>query len=128
MRKYTGKYPNNIREVSGTFAPGITLVKTNNGGAYYIASCDVPDHKMPKLGVDVFQYKFTRAQPMTFTQDASSKGLRFHRMLDGYALPFVEYPKYFKPDGMLPTEIELRRAFIHDMAKQGVLPRFQDGA
>lgn len=132
MRKYTGKYPNNIREVSGTFAPGIALVKTNNGGAYYIAARDVPDHMMPKLGVDVFEYKFTRAQPMTFTYDTvfGDATVRFHRMLDGYALPFAEYPRK-----LLGREVNtdheclqavLRRAFIHDMAKQGVLPRFQE--
>lgn len=134
MRKYTGKYPNNIREVSGTFAPGIVLVKTNNGGTYYIASRDVPDRMMPKLGVDVFNYKFTRAQPMTFTQDIAfgTSTARFHRILDGYSLPYVEYTRK-----LLGREVDtdkeclqsvLRRAFIHDMAKQGVLPRFQESA
>lgn len=122
MRKYTGKYPNAIREVSGTFAPGIALVKTNNGGAYYIKAADTAG-VMPKPGEDVFSYKFTRAQPMTFAFDeVGVHVLRFHRLLDGYAIPFAEYPLIGKFPDIIKTT---RKAFITDMAKQGILPRFQ---
>lgn len=126
MRKYTGKYPNNIREISGTFAPGIALVKTNNGAAYYIRACDTGGY-MPKLGNDIFTYKFTRAQPMTFKQE----GTRFSRILDSYPVEFVEYvareldSHIIHLSGLAPWA---KRSFITDMAKQGVLPRFQENA
>lgn len=128
MRKYRGKYPNNICEVSGTKVRGRMLVKTNNGGYYFIDAKDT-DGLMPKLGVGVHSYKFTRAQPMTFQQDVT----RFHRMLDGYALPFVEYPAWASGiptiKGYRVEELEetVRNSFITDMVRQGILPRFNTG-
>lgn len=122
MRKYTGKYPNHIREVYGTYAPGIALVKTNNGGAYYLRAGDM-NALMPELGVDIMRYKFTRAQPMTFKQEVNA----FSRILDSYSLPFVQYlDRANETRRIEDLEKWCRRAFIHDMAKQGILPRFTD--
>jgi len=125
MRKYRGKYPSNICEVTSTKVRGRMLVKTNNGGYYFIDAKDT-DGLMPKCGVDVHSYKFTRAQPMTFQQDVT----RFHRMLDGYALPFAEY--VMSRDEHPPSEIDdlegaARVYFITDMVRQGILPRFNTG-
>jgi hypothetical protein len=123
MRKYRGKYPNNICEVSGTFAPGIALVKTNNGAPYYIWAKDIVDRRMPDLDEDIYDYKFVRAQPMTFQQDVN----QFNRVLDGYSIPFVQYLDRAN-DSFTIEELErlCRRNFVIDMAKQGILPRFTD--
>lgn len=115
MRKYTGKFPHAVREVSSTLVEGVYLVKTNNGGAYYLTS-------KPRLGEDIFSYNFIRVQPMTFEQHAST----FHRILDGYAIPFADYRQAPLPITPRLEELEraARRYFLHDMIKQGILPRF----
>lgn len=122
MRKYTGKFPHAIREV-GTMVAGVLLVKTNNSAAYFLRPIDTRG-RMPRCGEDIFDYKFQRAQPMTFQQDVT----RFHRMLDGYALPFVEYPGYLMPPQTKLDEAErcIRKQFIQDMVRQNILPRFSE--
>ena len=119
MRKYQGKYPNNICMVSSTKVQGRVLVKTNNGNYFYIDAKDTAGI-MPEVATDIFKYPFIRAQPMTFQQDVT----RFHRMLDGYALPFVEYVERRSPEQLEMLEKNARELFIADMTRQGILPRF----
>lgn len=119
MRKYTGSHPTAIQSIGGQVAPHLILVTTNNGGKYLIK-----DHCFPRLGQDVFDHNFIRCHTWTFEQDVT----RFHRVVEGYALPFAEYVnRTVSIFARLPIE-ELerwaRKAFTEDMAQQGVLVKF----
>jgi hypothetical protein len=120
MRKYQGEYPNRICEVSTTQVPRTYLVKTNNGGYYFIRE------ERPTMNADVFRYKFDRAQPMNFEQHVTA----FHRVIDGYRIEFVEYPErdltHFQSTKRLEElENRTRLQFIQDMIRQNILPRFK---
>lgn len=124
MRKYRGQYPTRICSISNV-AQGVALIETNEGGKYFLHARDSAG-KLPKLGEDIYAHRFQRAQPVVFIQDA----VRFHRVLDTKeAIPFVEYPpgewasNIPDLDGL--TRV-IRRQFIHDMARQNILPRFQE--
>lgn len=106
MRKYTGEAPSAIKEIR--IVADRYLVKTNNGGQYFI------DDQHPIEKRDVMDYKFTRAQPQTFQQ----QGFNFYRMIDGWALDFVNYA------AVEDSTSNVRRMFIEDMARQNIVPRF----
>lgn len=121
MRKYTGPRPTAICKISN-IAQGIALIETNEGGKYFLHAKECTS--TPSLGDDIYAWRFRRAQPVVFQQDVAA----FHRMEDGYALPFAVYPgNIFKYTHTTLDNAErvIRRAFIEDMAKQGILARFQ---
>lgn len=115
MRKYKGAEPNTIKEIR--IAGGRYIVQTNNGGEYFI------DDQHPIEGRSVMDYRFSRAQPMRFKQE----GACFHRMIDGWALPFASYLIVpFVRAGMTREGAHhiARTAFVEDMARQGIAAKF----
>lgn len=116
MRKYLGKEPNAIASVSGQLAPHKILATTNNGGKYIIS-----DDQFPRIGRDVFDYKFERCHTQLFEQDVNA----FHRVLEGYRFPFAVYVKHLgAPVWLHEFERWARKAFIEDMAKQNIIVKF----
>lgn len=125
MRKYSGKYPHRVHSIFGTFAPGIALIETNDGGKYFIRAKDT-NGRMPTLGSEIHDYKFQRAHVQYYRQDVT----RFTRVVEDVEQPFFEFvatPLALSATDEVITDLELhcRRDFIKIMAQQNVLVRFK---
>lgn len=112
MRKYRGTSPTAVAEVDHN----LNLIETNDGARYFVRQ-----GKLPQVGEDIFDHRFERAQPMTFTQ----YGTHFKRVMEGDEWPFADYLLVLGFTRLERLESEARTLFIEDMAKQNIYARFR---